>query len=83
MLLKVDDKGQVIIPAEIVEKLKLKEEDYMSVSIREGGLFLCPMLVCPRTDIEKIASMVKDLEKLSKDPDSYYGISKMFSDMGV
>ncbi len=83
MLVQVDQKGQITIPADVMSKLKIKEGDYLSIGVDDGNLMLCPMLVCPKTDMTKIAEMVKELEKISKDPDSYYGISKMFADMGV
>ena len=47
-LLKLLRSGQVTLPAELRQKLRLREGDYLEAEVVEGGLFLKPVAVVDR-----------------------------------
>ena len=63
----------------------MKEGDKFDVIEKDGGIFLCPVVVYPKSEMTRIAKLLKETEKeLEKgDVKSYDNIDKMFEDMGI
>ena len=78
-------RSQLTIPNEIVNKLGIKEGDKFEVIERDGGIFLCPVVVYPRSEMIRIAKMIRDSEAEYKSGKfkAYDDVDKMFGDMGI
>jgi len=61
-LVKIKQKGQVTIPADIREELALAEGDYLEVSRRGKKIVLQPKIVLDRDIAAKIAQGLADLK---------------------
>ena len=51
--------------SEIIRKLGIVEGDKLEVVERDGGVFLCPVVVYPKAKLEQIVQIVQDHEKTS------------------
>ena len=58
MLAELRGRSQLTIPAEIIKKLGITEGDLFDISERDGGIFLCPVVIYPKNQIEKIAKLI-------------------------
>ena len=85
MLVEMRGRSQLTIPNEIVNKLGIKEGDKFEVIERDGGIFLCPVVVYPRSEMIRIAKMIRDSEAEYKSGKfkAYDDVDKMFGDMGI
>ena len=85
LLVEIRGRSQITIPAEIVKMLGIKEGDQLEVQEKDGGIFLCPVVVYPKNEVERIARLVKEAEIEYSNDDSriYSDIDKMFTDMGI
>jgi AbrB family looped-hinge helix DNA binding protein len=63
MLIEMRSRSQITLPAEIVKNLGVSEGDRFEVTERDGGVFLCPVVVYPKAKLEKIAQTIKDHKK--------------------
>ena len=64
---KVSDKGQVVIPKEIRERMELKEDSALLVAETDGGV-----LILKKLDIKEIADRLR-VELKGKDVDEIAG----------
>jgi len=81
MLIELRARSQITLPNEIIKNLGINEGDKFEVMEREGGVFLCPVVVYPKTKLEKIAKIIKDHEQT---PSAVYNsVGDMFKDMGI
>lgn len=78
MLAELRSRSQITIPAEIVKSLGVSEGDKFEIYEKDGGIFLCPVVVYPKAKMARIAEIIK--ESKSKEYDS---VEEMFSDMGI
>jgi AbrB family looped-hinge helix DNA binding protein len=60
MLIEMRGRSQITLPVEIVKKLGISEGDQLEVIERDGGVFLCPVVVYPKAKLERIAKIIKD-----------------------
>ncbi len=83
MLAEIRGRSQITIPSEIIKKLGISEGDKFDISERDGGIFLCPVVVCPKDKIEKIAKILKESEADTKNQNAFESVEDMFADMGI
>lgn len=83
MLVEIRGRSQITIPAEIIKKLGILEGDKFDITEREGGIFLCPVVVYPKDKIAKIAKILKESENDTKKQAAFESVEDMFSDMGI
>ena len=83
MLAELRSRSQLTIPAEIIKKLGAKEGDKFEVIEKDGGIFLCPVVVYPKNKLEEIAKIIKDSEDDIVNRKAYSDIDDMFLDMGI
>ena len=50
---------------------------------RDGGIFLCPVVVYPKDKIEKLAKFVKESSADADNQRSFESVEEMFQDMGI
>jgi AbrB family looped-hinge helix DNA binding protein len=79
MLVELRGRAQLTIPAEIMKEVGVSEGDKFDVVARDGGIFLCPVVVYPKDKLTKIAKIMKETN-VSKD---YDDVEAMFADMGI
>jgi len=79
MLIELRSRSQLTIPNEIVKELNVAEGDKSDVAVRDGGIFLCPVVVYPKEKMEKIAKILKG----ANDLEEYDDVGDMFADMGI
>ena len=85
MLVEIRGRSQITIPSEIVKKLGIKEGDQFEVIEKDGGIFLCPVVVYPKNEMIRITKLIKETEAEYKSGEmkAYDDIDKMFMDMGI
>lgn len=83
MLVELRARSQITIPAEIIKSLGAAEGDKFEVIEKDGGIFLCPVVVYPKSEMERIATLVREVKEDSSDRKAYADVSKMFADMGI
>ena len=80
MLAEIRGRSQITIPAEIIRKLGIAEGDKFDVMEKDGGIFLCPVVVYPKEKLTKIAKIIKESEA---DKKIFESVEDLFSDMGI
>ena len=80
MLAEIRGRSQITIPAEIIKKLGISEGDKFDIMEKDGGIFLCPVVVYPK---DKIAKIVKESESDTKKKTAFESVEDLFSDMGI
>lgn len=83
MLAEIRGRSQITIPAEIIKKLGISEGDKFDIIEKDGGIFLCPVIVYPKEKILKIAKLIKDSEIELSSQESFDTVEDMFADMGI
>ncbi len=85
MLIEMRGRSQVTIPSEIVKNLGIKEGDQFEVIEKDGGIFLCPVVIYPKKEMIRIAKLIKESEAEYKNGELkvYDDIDKMLMDMGI
>jgi len=79
MLVELRSRAQLTIPTEIVKEIGAEEGDKFDVVTKDGGIFLCPVVVYPKDKIAKIAKILKGADNLKE----YDDVEAMFADMGI
>jgi len=81
MLVEMRARSQITLPSEITKRMGIVEGDRFEVMERDGGVFLCPVVVYPKVKLERIAQIIKDHED---EPSVVYNsVEDMFSDLGI
>lgn len=83
MLTEIRGRSQITIPAEIIKRLGISQGDKFEIMEKDGGIFLCPVVVYPKEKITKIAKLLKESEKETKNQKAFASVEDMFSDMGI
>ena len=85
MMIEIRGRSQITIPSEIVKSLGIKEGDKFEVIEKDGGIFLCPVVVYPKKEMIRIAKLIKETgaEYKNGEVKSYDDVDKMFMDMGI
>ena len=83
MLAEIRGRSQITIPSESIKKLGISEGDKFDIMERDGGIFLCPVVVYPKDKIAKIAKILKESENDTKTRTAFESVEDMFSDMGI
>ena len=83
MLAEIRGRSQITIPSEIIKKLGISEGYKFDIMERDGGIFLCPVVVYPKDKIAKIAKILKESESDTKKKTAFESVEDMFSDMGI
>lgn len=85
MLVEMRGRSQITIPSEIVKSLGIKEGDKFDVIEKDGGIFLCPVVVYSKKEMVRLAKLIKETETEYKNGElkAYDDVDKMFGDMGI
>ena len=83
MLAEIRGRSQITIPAEIIKNLGIAEGDKFDIMEKDGGIFLCPVVVYPKDKIAKIAKILKEQENDTKTGTAFESVEDMFADMGI
>lgn len=83
MLAELRGRSQLTIPAEIIRKIGAVEGDKFDVIEKDGGIFLCPVVVYSKDKIEKIAKLIQDSKDDLSNQKEYEDVGAMFVDMGI
>lgn len=83
MLAEIRGRSQITIPSDIIKKLGITEGDKFEITEKDGGIFLCPVVIYPKNKIEKLAKILKEAENETKNLYTFESIEEMFDDMGI
>ena len=83
MLAEIRGRSQITIPAEIIKKLGISEGDKFDIIEKDGGIFLCPVIVYPKDKLLKIAKLIKESESGLCAQEGFDTVEDMFADMGI
>lgn len=82
MIIEMRQRSQITIPSEITKSMGLSEGDKFEIIEKDGGIFLCPVIVCNKEKLDELAKKVKKLEK-SASKKTFDSVESMFKDMGI
>ena len=83
MLAEIRGRSQITLPSEIIKKLGISEGDKFDIVEKDGGIFLCPVVVYPKNKIIKIAKIIKNSESQLSAQESFDTVEDLFVDMGI
>lgn len=83
MLVEIGNHSQISLPAEIIKKLGIMEGDKFEVTEKDGGIFLCPVVVYPKNKMEQIAKTIKESEADISKQSPFESVEDLFADMGI
>lgn len=83
MLAEIRGRSQITIPSEIIKKLGIAEGDKFDIMEKDGGIFLCPVVVYPKEKLAKIAKIIKEAETDMDNNNAFGNVEEMFADMGI
>ncbi len=83
MLAELRSRSQITIPADIIKSLGVSEGDKFEIVEKDGGIFLCPVVVYPRDKMIALAKLLKDAEKEKNNQKVFSSAEDMFLDMGL
>ena len=83
VLAEIRGRSQITIPAEIIKKLGISEGDKFDIIEKDGGIFLCPVIVYPKDKLLTIAKFIKESETQLSTQESFDTVEDMFADMGI
>lgn len=83
MLAEIRGRSQITIPSEIIKRLGISEGDKFDIIEKDGGIFLCPVVVYPKDKIAKIAKIIKESETDNKSQKVFDRVEDLFADMGI
>ena len=59
MLAELRSRSQITIPAEIIKNLGISEGDKFEIMEKDGGIFLCPVVIYPKEKLMALAQLLK------------------------
>ena len=81
MLVEMRARSQITLPNEIIKNLGISEGDKFEVEERDGGVFLCPVVVYPKAKLEQLAKIIKEH---GKNPSKVFNsVEDLFKDVGI
>jgi len=81
MLIEMRARSQITLPNEIIMNLGISEGDKLEVEERDGGVFLCPVVVYPKAKIDELSKIIKEHKK---SPSAVFNsVEDMFKDIGI
>jgi AbrB family looped-hinge helix DNA binding protein len=83
MIVELRDKSQITIPAKIIKNLGLSVGDRFEIIEKDGGIFLCPVVVYPKAKMKKIAELIREAELESDTLKTYDDVDEMFKEIGI
>lgn len=83
MLAEIRGRSQITIPADIIKKMGITEGDKFDIVERDGGIFLCPVVIYPKEKLTRLAKLVKDAKRETADQTAFDSVEDLFSDMGI
>lgn len=83
MLAEIRGRSQITIPAELVKKLGIAEGDKFDIMEKDGGIFLCPIVVYPKDKMVKIAKIIKESKADLSKQSAFDSVEDLFADMGI
>ena len=83
MLAEIRGRSQITIPSEIIKKMVISEGDKFDIIEKDGGIFLCPVVVYPKEKLLKIAKVIKGSETELKGQKAFDSVEELFADMGI
>ena len=81
MLVEMRAHSQITLPNEIVRGMGIKTGDKFEVMARDGGVFLCPVAVYPKSTIDKLAQIMREHDR--NESTVYDNVDDMFKDLGI
>ncbi len=83
MLAEIRGRSQITIPSEIIKKLGITEGDKFDIMEKDGGIFLCPVVVYPKNKLAEMARIIKKSETDIQNQAVFNSVEDMFADMGI
>ena len=81
MLVEMKARSQITLPNEIVKGLGISEGDKFEIIKCDDGIFLCPVVVYPKSKLERIVKIIKEHEQTPSIV--YESVEDMFKDIGI
>ncbi len=83
MLAEIRGRSQITIPSEIIKRMGISEGDKFEIIEKDGGIFLCPVVVYPKDKLMKIAKLIKNAESQLNEQQGFESVEDLFADMGI
>ena len=83
MLAELKNASQITISEEIIKNLGISEGDKFEVVQKDGGIFLCPVVIYPKEKMLAVAKLLKEAEQNTANQKEFANVDDMFADMGL
>ena len=83
MLAELRSRSQITIPVEIIKNLGISKGDKFEVVQKDGGIFLCPVVIYPKDKMLAIAKLLKEAERDTANQKEFASVEDMFAAMGL
>ena len=83
MLAELKNASQITISEEIIKNLGISEGDKFEVVQKDGGIFLCPVVIYPKEKMLALAKLLKEAEQNTANQKEFANVEDMFADMGL
>jgi AbrB family looped-hinge helix DNA binding protein len=81
MLAELRSRSQITIPAEIIKSLDIHEGDQFEVIEKDGGIFLCPIVVYPKAKMEALKKLICEVKEGKDVSRTYDDLEELFTDL--
>ncbi len=82
MLVELRSRSQITIPVEIIKQLDAVEGDMFEVLLKDGVLIFVPVVVYPKSEIERLKKIAKKAENELHELPVYDNAKDMIEAMG-
>ena len=83
MLAELKNASQITISEEIIKNLGISEGDKFEVVQKDGGIFLCPVVIYPKEKMLAFAKLLKEAEQNTANQTELANVEDMVADMGL
>ncbi|MCL2213475.1 MAG: AbrB/MazE/SpoVT family DNA-binding domain-containing protein [Oscillospiraceae bacterium] len=81
MLVEVRSRSQITLPSGIIKKLGISEGDKFEVVERDGGVFLCPVVVYPKKRLDELSKIIKEYK--ANPSEIYDGVEELLKTLDI
>lgn len=83
MIAEFTDNEGILLSAEFLKKMGVLIGDKFDIIQKDGGIFLCPVVIYSNDEVNKIKKLVNTAHNDNVTKKSFDNVEDMFSEMGI